>query len=113
MKQVDLFNGYNGKYLEHGEDNMDKILEAYEEMLNEGKITSSIIGIIDELKEIAKLEMQNRKVKRTFDKITKMLGDIVDDMEKQQKKQKKKGIVSRILDPSDNPVREQEEGEEE
>jgi hypothetical protein len=63
---------------------MDRIQEAYEEMLNEGKITSTILGIIDEIKEIAKLEIQNRKAKKTFDKITKLLGDLVDDMEKQK-----------------------------
>ena len=84
MKLVDLPTGFNGRFLDSGEDNMDRIQEAYEEMLNEGKITSTILGIIDEIKEIAKLEIQNRKAKKTFDKITKLLGDLVDDMEKQK-----------------------------
>jgi hypothetical protein len=63
-----------------------KFKDYYEDKLNEGQILSAIEGIWDEVKEIIKLEIQNRKAKKGLKQIGKILGDIVNDMEKQQKK---------------------------
>lgn len=67
----------------------DRILEAYEktvlERLEDVNAFNAVKSLWNDVVKLVKSEIQDRKTTKRLKQIEKMLGEIVDDMEKQRK----------------------------
>jgi hypothetical protein len=66
-----------------------KIIEAYEQTVNEGEVMDMVKQIMSDLKTVIKLTAQERKMKAGFVKIDKELAKLVNMMAAEKEKQNK------------------------